>query len=269
MYREYSPCAILSPYIDKYWVTEGSPEPGSYLRILPDGCTDFIFNLEDTANLADGHGMIVGPMDSYFVGPMRAYSELRVCSGNLHMLGVRFTPCGLTVFTRVPMSEFTDQRVCLSGLNLLFHQEFAHVLREQSTLEERVQVIEQYLLSCLRRAGEIDRQVLDATALIHHAGGQLPVQTLMNKVCLCQRHFERRFKHATGFTPKEYSRIVKFRKAVDILRCVVPANLLTVAVDCGYYDSSHMVKEFRKLSGSLPSAFVVLPAGSPISYLDA
>lgn len=45
MYKEYQPCALLSPYIDKYWEFKGNPEYGMRINILPDGCTDFIFTL--------------------------------------------------------------------------------------------------------------------------------------------------------------------------------------------------------------------------------
>ena len=45
MYKEYPPCSLLSPYIDKYWEFKGNPEYGMRINILPDGCTDFIFTL--------------------------------------------------------------------------------------------------------------------------------------------------------------------------------------------------------------------------------
>lgn len=42
MYQEYPPHPVLSPYIDRYWEVRGSPEMGEKMKILPDGCTDFI-----------------------------------------------------------------------------------------------------------------------------------------------------------------------------------------------------------------------------------
>ena len=268
MYKEYQPHEILAPYIDKYWVMEGTLEPEERIKILPDGCTDFIFNLDESANLADQNGMKIGGMQAYFVGPMRAYSELQVCSEMIYLIGVRFTPCGLTVFTKIPMSEFTDQRVFLPDLDVLFNAGFAAILREKNTLKERLLIIERYLLFCLRYSGEVGKQVARAVGLMHQADGKIPVRELMEQVCLCQRHFERRFKHATGYTPKEYTRIVRFRRTMDVLRQVTRDNLFSVAIDCGYYDQSHLVKEFKRLSGSPPSVFASLPKGIPITYLD-
>ena len=113
MYQEYSPHPVLSPYIDKYWEVKGAPEMGEKMKILPDGCTDFIFNLDDVRNLEDKNRFGIDPLHGYFVGAMKTYSELSVCAGSLHVIGVRFTPCGLTVFTKKPLGELSGQRLHL------------------------------------------------------------------------------------------------------------------------------------------------------------
>ena len=96
------------------------------------------------------------------------------------------------------------------------------------------------------------------------------VRSLMDDVCLCQRHFERKFKHYTGFTPKEYSRIVKFKNAVELLRITTSANLLTTAVDAGYYDLVHCSKEIKSMSGNTPASFLSLtvPEETTLTYIE-
>ena len=44
---------------------------------------------------------------------------------------------------------------------------------------------------------------------------------------------------------------MKFRNTIDLLKNCVPDNLLTIAVEAGYYDLSHFNKEIRQLSGNI------------------
>ena len=45
MYHEFTPCAALVPFIDKFWVFKGFTDIGTRFKILADGCTDFIFSI--------------------------------------------------------------------------------------------------------------------------------------------------------------------------------------------------------------------------------
>lgn len=269
MYKEYPPCENLAPFIDKFWIFKGRSEIGTRFKILADGCTDFIFSIGNMTVPADEHQMIMQPYRSFFVGPMRVYSNLTTLTDSLHMLGVRFRPCGLAAFTKEPLGQFTDLRIQSSDINLLFDNAFAEMLCEQPDDSTRIRIIETYLMRHLSRPIRVDKQILHATSLIKQSHGQLPVQNLIGKLCICQRHFERKFKDSTGYTPKEFSRIIKFQHAIEVLRNATHSDLGTIALDCGYYDHSHFIKEFKRLAGDVPSYFLSLPnpADEPLTYI--
>lgn len=105
----------------------------------------------------------------------------------------------------------------------------------------------------------MDAQIAYAVNQINAHEGKISISHLMDEVNLCQRHFERKFKLHTGFTPQKYNSIVKFKNAIKILRNESFDNLLSVAVKAGYYDASHLSREIKKLSGSTPNFFLSLP----------
>lgn len=200
---------------------------------------------------------------------MRSYSNLTATTDSLHMLGVRFQPCGLAVFTNEPLGQFADLRIQSSDINLLFDNSFAEMLCEQPDDSVRIRIIEGYLIRLLTQSIQVDRQIIYATSFIKQSYGQLPVQNLIDKICICQRHFQRKFKDATGYTPKEFSRIIKFQYAIEVLRNAPHTDLSSIALDCGYYDHSHFIKEFKRLAGDVPSYFLTLPnpADEPLTYI--
>lgn len=219
MYTEYQPSHLLAPYIDNYWEFKGNPEYGMRIHILPDGCTDFIFTLGEVADTVEEESLIMQPYRSYFVGPMTKYSELITYSESVHMFGVRFLPCGLSCFTKLPLHEFVNDRISTREMKAVFDDTFVERLCEQEHIGDRIRIVEKYLLSYLSRHYEsADSHIVVAVDIINQFGGKRPVRSLIDEVCLCQRHFERKFKYYTGFTPKEYSRIVKFKNAVELLR---------------------------------------------------
>ena len=230
-------------------------------------------SIRDTihANAVEEGSLIMQPYRSYFVGPMTKYSELVTYTESIHMFGVRFLPCGLSCFTNLPLHEFVNSRVSTNEMKAVFDDTFIEKLGEQKHVTDRIRVVEEYLLAYLARHYQpADSHVAMAVNMINHSKGKRSVRSLMDDVCLCQRHFERKFKHYTGFTPKEYSRIVKFKNAVELLRTTTSANLLTTAVDAGYYDLAHFSKEIKSMSGNTPASFLSLtvPEETTLTYIE-
>lgn len=84
----------------------------------------------------------------------------------------------------------------------------------------------------------------------------VPVNKLLDKVCLSQRQFERQFKNLTGMTPKMFSSITRFSLSEKYLRLHPNESLFSVALDCGYYDHSHLIREFKRFGGASPQALM-------------
>lgn len=258
MYNEYSPSLLLAPYIDKYWEFKGNPEYGMKINILPDGCTDFIFTLGEVANMIEEESLIMQPYRSYFVGPMNRYSTLVTYAETVHMFGIRFLPCGLFRFMQLPLEELGNQRISTHDVGGIFNDSLAERLCEHPHIQNRIKLVESFLFQALCTNGMIEKQISYAVDCINFSKGKLPVRSLAENICLCQRHFERKFKHYTGYSPKEYSRIIKFKNAMGLLRSTSCDNLLSIAVEAGYYDAAHLSKEIKALSGNTPGSFLSL-----------
>jgi AraC-like DNA-binding protein len=59
-------------------------------------------------------------------------------------------------------------------------------------------------------------------------------------------------------SPKVFARVVRLGRVIERVRAVpaeAPINWSTLALDLGYYDQSHLVDEFREMTGVTPTAW--------------
>lgn len=75
---------------------------------------------------------------------------------------------------------------------------------------------------------------------------------LSEHIELSQRQIERLFKLWLGMTPKHYQRIIRTKKAIQILRLHKNEKLADVAQQFGFSDQAHMTREFRTIACITP-----------------
>ncbi|MFV0538646.1 MAG: DUF6597 domain-containing transcriptional factor [Dysgonomonas sp.] len=247
-YIEFQPSILLSPHIETYWATVGFQKEAKLFKVLPDGCVDIIFSFELTKRLG------TESFSQNIIGTMTTYIE-ESYSDKIDMLGIRFRPAGFTAFTRTPIYEFTDRRINLSLAESIFDESFYSELPSKETVEERIQYIESYFIRNLKNMFQPESQIVYAVDLIRQTKGQLSLAEVASKSCLSLRYFERKFKATIGISPKTFSKITKFKHTITYFEKYPSISLLDAAVDCGYYDQSHLIKDFKSLSGNLPSHF--------------
>lgn len=69
-----------------------------------------------------------------------------------------------------------------------------------------------------------------------------------------RKHLTNRFREQAGLPPKVMARVLRFRRAVDLLGR--GTGLAEAAFASGYYDQAHLNREFRALSGWTPTELI-------------
>jgi methylphosphotriester-DNA--protein-cysteine methyltransferase len=129
-------------------------------------------------------------------------------------------------------------------------------LAEADTSAARAAILDAYLCSRLgeRRA---DALVLTAASAIDASGGRVRITSLSRGLGLSVDRFEKRFRAVVGASPKQLASIVRFRRAIASYS---PGLRLTqLAHDAGYFDQSHLIRDFRAVTGLAPRDFLRSP----------
>lgn len=243
IYREYLPCRELQPYVACYWTSKtiNSLNNPIYSRIIPDGCIDIIFNIEE---INSGKSAIV-------CGLMTA-PEVEKINGVREFIGIRFWAGGVIPFLRNSANDFTDQLIPLDSILGKTKFNISEKLYSSDTLTEKIAIIEEELKNLLLKASKIDVLIKSALYTIYKHKGIISIGNLSKELNISQRQLSRKFNSWIGTNPKTFCNIVRFQYIVRKLNGKTNINLRDLAFENGYYDQAHFIKEFKTFYGKTP-----------------
>jgi len=94
--------------------------------------------------------------------------------------------------------------------------------------------------------------------------GRARVEPLMDETGWSRRHVTERFRRQLGVSPKAYARLLRFEHASALLSEQPPSRTLAeVAMEAGYYDQSHLTRDFVALAGMTPGAVAAHAGAAP------
>jgi AraC-like DNA-binding protein len=233
-YREIVPAKRLAPFIECYWT--GEVEGDQSARILPDGCADFIF-------FTRKHELI----DARIVGVMTRTHTVQLEAGT-RLLGIRFQPGMAGVLLQGQMRALNDQFEPLKAENGFGADGLLRAVAGRKSVEDQVAAMEKQL-SDLPKVDRFQQAILELIA----RKGRMPIREFAAVAKVGPRQLRRTCLMHSGLTPKHLARILRFRGAVAALRRGKTAT--GVALECGYYDQAHMIRDFRELAGTSPGRF--------------
>jgi AraC-like DNA-binding protein len=164
---------------------------------------------------------------------------------------------------KLPLSELQGKELNAEDVSDSEMRILNEKLRETNDYFTMIDLIERYLL---RRIGQMKPEVqpIDKIiACIKDAQKPLSLDWLADQACLSTRQFERKFQDRMGMSPKFYTRIARFDKAFKIKAKHPQLEWLDVAYHCGYFDFSHLMRDFRQFAEVTPSLLIAQNENSP------
>ncbi len=274
IYRTRIPKAPLAQFVEVLWFYQDLDVDHTREKLLPDASMELIIDLsEGPKKLYDGRDLsrYTTYNRCWVSGLQRQFIVLGVEKG-ASMMGAHFRTGGAAPFFDFPISELSGNVV---ELDLIWKREIL-ALREQlleaGTPEQKFDLLEAYLLGRARSRLDPDRTISRAleklrgwpvgpVGLAGAAGPAPSLRELAAQLGLSHKQMLARFDCRVGVTPKVASRIFRFQKVLAAANWV--ANQVKaepdwpgVALECGYYDQSHLIHEFQQLAGLTPSAYL-------------
>ena len=258
LFNFYKPNPPLSKFVDIFWLYEGHNPERKTERILPTGTLELAINLrqnklrfydaERPENCSRFSGAVVSGASGRGFTPDAPQQ--------VFIIGVHFKPGGAFPFLALPAGDLADTHVDLETLWGRSAVRLRERLCEARTSAGRFQLLQEALLGRLGRGVQQHDAVSAALEIFARNQAGPTVRETARYLGLSQRRFIQVFKAEVGMTPKLFSRIQRFQQTRTFIQQNRSPNWTALALDLGYFDQSHLIREFLEFSGLSPTDYL-------------
>jgi AraC-like DNA-binding protein len=258
LFRSYQPAAPLERFIENFWLYRGYASPHLKERILQDGTFKAVFNLQqDEFRIYDPWQP--GEFTSYsgaIVSRPSGVPFVTDSAEEAHVLGVNFRIGGALPFLGYAASEAGGSHVDLADIWGRQVDDLHERLVHEPDSNDQFRLLERALLRRLSRGERHHPAAYAALNALDAAGPLSRTRQIARQVGLSQRRLITVFKQDIGINPKLFGRVRRFQRALSLIRGRAVENWPALALECGYYDQSHMIRDFIEFSGFSPGEYL-------------
>jgi AraC-like DNA-binding protein len=254
-YEEWPPGRALEGIVTALWRVTGDPSKMPPSQVLPDGHVELVLNLGAPVDLA-------GPA---FTGDQPRHSVVGLVSCSLRLdyrgpidtFGIRFHPARGPGFFGLRAPALSEKVLPLGQVCPTLDRSLSNLVAQRGRLEsqaDRAQ-LEAILLEQRPRALPQDPEIVRVVDRLAAAGDTPSIAVLARDVGISPRQLQRRFLAAVGVTPKRFVRLIRFARVWQVASMQPEEAWASLAVEHGYADQAHLVREFRAFGAVPPTRF--------------
>lgn len=246
-YREHAPHPALRTHVRMLWELSGPCDDPSPQKLYPDGAMSVWLNF---GGAISGGREQIGTFGAALLGEVRRPIDV-ASKGTLDLVGITFWPGHARAFLEASLPDVVGRLVADPPLTLRLRTVF------DADPADRIARLQEALVTAVRPKRAPSEGVQYGLSLLERETPD--IASLADTLGLSTRQLERRFSDELGASPKQMASLLRFRRALAAMRVGQP-DFAAIALQCGYADQAHLVREFARYAGSPPGRFVASEA---------
>jgi AraC-like DNA-binding protein/transcriptional regulator with XRE-family HTH domain len=229
----------LLKYIESIVYFERQDPSECYEKVLPDGMSQLVINLDQLSSIA------IGPHDI----PHDLLLKKNVCK-----IIVRFQPYGLYLLTGIPqdklLNRILDAEYIFSKAIVDLNENLMHC----KDVNEIGTVINRFFISRIptHQVELVETRVINF--VVSHIDS--PIAELVKKAGYSSKHLIHLFRTYTGLTPKTFQQVHQFTFSINEISLLPTHRLSGFNWSNHYFDQAHFNHQFKRFSGFTPAEYL-------------
>lgn len=235
----YWPSAALAPFVEHYWIVRWDLSAPFVAETVPHPSVHLVID-------AAGTGEVVGVMRSKFS---------RVLEGRGRAVGTKFRPGAFRAFVDRPVSRFTDERLDVRDVFGARGEALASTVSREEDDRRAIAAIEAFLVACQPIDDDAMRLVRSISARIADDRTVTRVDRISVELGIGARRLQRMFHDYVGVTPKWMIQRYRLLDAAERVGGGEIVDWARLALELGFADQAHFIRDFKKLVGRSPADY--------------
>jgi AraC-like DNA-binding protein len=174
-------------------------------------------------------------------------------AGHSYGMHIDLAPQAAHMLFGLPMHTLARRVVTLE--DVLDEPSFVERLHDAGDWLARFRLLDEILLKRLAAAPPPTREVVWAWRRLVESGGGVAIGALAQELGWSRKRIVARFREEVGLPPKAMARLLRFERARELAAREERPDWSRIAVECGYYDQSHLINDFRAVTRRTPETF--------------
>ncbi len=243
----------LQSYVECIRIIEHNSDQMSTINVYLNGLPGIVFQhlngKSPLQKISTRLGQTKNISTLYIYGQITNPGKMTYYTGEFTTIQFVMKPDALYTLIGINASLLTNRTVDLSEFSA---GDLNACLLDVASAEQCVQLLNQFMTSQLTSKRLSDDLVKESLYLISRNKNQERIGSLIDKLNVSERQFERRFKQAVGVTPKFYIRVKRFNTAIRLINSSRFDSLTDIAHYLNYYDQSHFIRDVRAFADLSP-----------------
>ena len=250
---------ILTKYIDSYYFHRNENcKKSNCITFFPNVNNALTIYQNATVNILNQDPLRIKVVNSktenytFLYGGIQKKFVISEMESPFNKIGIIFKPLGINHFLTIPNLGLKLRKdYNFPYFKELFRNELSNIFSE-TCLENKIEILDQFFIKSLNPDFN-EPEVEKVITLIENSDKSLKISDISDQLSMNSKAICRKFKNNLNCTPKFYSKVFHFRKALNEYQNNNKNVKLThLAFNNSYYDQSDFIKNFKILTGDKP-----------------
>jgi AraC-like DNA-binding protein len=260
-YNEFLPSDKLKDYVKCYWTLDSGNNCISMRNcFIPFGCIELVFQQTPVGHYLslDDEQRVLLPR--FLITPQSAKSFYIEMEGKVKIYGIRFHPYSARCFFNRPIQQLGNTIWPVKHLLGDAYDEMGKMLFEPAECRDFVTVFNDFLEKQAEGAC-IDYAVKMMCEQLGSINPPVCLKDVLKKYTETEQALRLRFQNTVGLGPKFFQKLVRLNYVMYLFlhKKHTVTSLTALALEAGYFDQAHFIKDFKLVFKASPKDFFNSP----------